>query len=122
MESKIINGVVFTLNPNDHYGSDAKCAEACGLLLEWLVEAAEFGDDPEEGHEFLHEALAESYPYHMGWDDGGVEVVDGVFRYPGDPDILPCLSVVRGDEKVYIYPHAIVAVVVGDEVKWTRMD
>lgn len=133
MQVKEIAGSVFTIDPHNTYNNDSACLEACGLLLEWLAEAAEFGDDPEEGHVFLHEALAESYPYHMGWTEcraGAPDQADvrgGRFCYPGDPELNPLLSVVRGGEEIYIYPHAIVVVVLDDgqsarEVKWTRMD
>lgn len=133
MQVKEIAGSVFTIDPHNVYNNDMACMETCGLLLDWLWDAAEFGDDPEEGHVFLHDALAESYPYHMGWRECRVGAPDqadvrgGRFCYPGDPELSPLLSVKRGSEEIYIYPHAIVAVVLDDEqpireVKWTRMD
>ncbi len=122
MHTKDVAGSIFTIDPLDHYKRDADCMEACGLLLEWLWEAAEFGTDPDEGHPLLHVALQESYTWFDKWLENEAEVVDQKFCYPEDPALFPLLSVVRSDEAIYIYPHAIVAVVIGGKTKWTRMD
>lgn len=115
MISKQIKDTTLTLDPLDHYKNDNACHEGCGILLEWLWEGAEFNEQAPS------EVLEECYQYFQGWrDDASVQ--DERFCYPDDTPMAPLLRVVRGDEALFIYPHAIVAVVKDNKVKWTRMD
>lgn len=111
-----INNTTITMDPLDHYKKDSAVFEACGLLFEWVWEGASADIAPSR-------ALEESYNYFMGWEEQHPgNVVDQKFTFPGDEPLAPLLRAVRGDEAVFIYPHAIVAVVQGNKVKWTRMD
>lgn len=116
MISMQVENTVLTVDPLDHYKNDQACAEACGILIEWLQEIALMDlQAPSEG-------LAEFYQYFDGWKCNEAMVKDEKFTYPGDEPMAPLLRVVRGDEALFIYPHSIVATVKNFTTRWTRMD
>jgi hypothetical protein len=41
--------------------------------------------------------------------------VNGVYQYPRDPDLFPIFVFFRDQERVFIYPHGLVAIVEVDE-------
>jgi hypothetical protein len=93
------------------------CIDACGFLLGFI-----FGKD-----RTVAENMEKNYKFFHDWSQPeGADIVDEKFTYPGDPPLYPFAKIVaeeHPEEIVYIYPHAIVAVVnSGTFVQWTRMD
>ena len=102
------------IGPNDLY-------EMGGYLNSWIRET-----------EFLHtedrpvtmkDSLLAHYPYFMGEMTGGTLSEKGVFSFPGDPDLYPVIKYYFGEEKCFIFRHAIVGIINEDGSTWvTRMD
>lgn len=95
--------------------SGKKLLEACGFLPGWVV-ADKFLHLP------LQEALDKQYCCGLFPMEGEI-TKEGIFTYPGDPDLHPFLKINRGDEIFYQYRNAIVGIVnEKGEVYITRMD
>jgi hypothetical protein len=121
----IFHGIELQADPTGHYVKShgmekvlRGCVEGCGLLLDFMR-------GPKDT---LAENMVENYQFFGGWTgDTQGEVVDGVFKYPQDPDLYPYMKAQRVEgnkDIIYIYPHAVVCVVGEDGklVKRTRMD
>ncbi len=111
----IICMTILEPDPKDHYKDKMRCIEMAGYLPMFT-----HGDKPT-----LAENMEDNYQYFMGWSqDTLASVEDGMFLYPGDRPLVPVLKMhVGGPEAIYVYPHAIVAVVVDDVLtKWARFD
>lgn len=103
------------LDPLNHFKNKIYCINAASNLIY-------FTEGPNAK---ISENMESNYHYHTGWHDSGyASFADGKFKYPGDPDLYPVAKITDGtNEEVYIYPQAIVAVVVnGVLTKWARMD
>jgi len=54
--------------------------------------------------------------------------IDGVYRYPQDDDLYPIFLFLRDNERVFIYPYALIAIITLDDDNniisqfYTRMD
>jgi len=88
---------------------------ACGFIPEWLIN--------EPVAEPIMDMLNRVYPYGIPMMSGGTIEKDGVHKYPNDPDLYPLIKVERGDDVIYQYEHAIVAIVFESGAYYiTRMD
>ena len=113
----MINNVKMNVDPAHHYGPDMRreLIEACGIIPQFV-----FGT-----HDTMAKNMEENYEYFLGdWKQGDATIdEEGRFCFPGDPPLVPLMSIVCNDEVVFIYSHAIVAVIKeGEPMKWTRMD
>lgn len=74
--------------------------------------------------------LAQGYGYPLDWGSRATVTADGVYSYPGDPDLHPVAVTERNvgpvTERLYFYEYGFVAyALISDEVtaiKTTRMD
>lgn len=93
--------------------------EACGFLPQWADVAFQHDNS-------FKEALLANYAYYGGPMEGGTVTEEGVYQYPGDPDLYPLVAILNQGvpEVLYIYQYGIVATVSDiDGVTWvTRMD
>lgn len=63
------------------------------------------------------------YGYPLTPMEGGEVLVDGTYRFNGDPDLLPMASMIIGDNIVVnFYSYGIVSICSDDEVIVVRMD
>lgn len=105
---------IFNLDPfNAYEGAEPDAlANACGLIPHFL--------DNEE--EKALDCFNRHYPFGTH-ELVGAEIKDGAMLYPNDPPLYPYMEVAHGNEMVYIYPHAFVAIVQPDGSSYvTRMD
>jgi hypothetical protein len=113
----IVNGIRWKLDPLKWYdGADPQAiVEACGLLPHFLQAA----DDARAVAQFQTR-----YQFGANWNDGPGKVQpDGTFVYPEDDDMAPYLVAELHGDRIYIYPHALVSVVLATgEQQHTRMD
>lgn len=71
------------------------------------------------------EQVQEKYPFGdvTSWDVSSSTVSDeGVYSYPGDPDLSPLMSWGRGDDRMYLYEYGIIAFVEDGVLKMGRVD
>ena len=88
---------------------------ALGFIPSWAA-------NPEFINQPLKEALDTQYGFGLYEITGGT-IEDGIFKYPGDPDLYPLFKLYRGNEILYQYEHAIVAIIQEDSSAFvTRMD
>ena len=93
----------------------ARLRDACGLLPGFVVSDAHL-------HLSLKETLDAQYCCGL-FDLGGNVDAQGIYTYPGDPELHPFVKINRGDEIFYQYRNAIVAIVSEKgETFITRMD
>ena len=109
-----------TFDPHNRYAhmDNQDLANSVGALLYWANNWREYGS--------IRKALETQYQYFTSWSplERGKAWVDdvGMFTYPEDPDQSPILVIRNADEKCFIYPYAIVAIVSDEGNVWTRMD
>jgi len=87
-----------------------------GLIPSFLHE-----DNPAKAVEHLDA----NYRHGGGWYPmkGFTMLKDNVLQYPGDPPLKPFGYMQLRDERIYIYPHSIVAVIQKDgSFEAARMD
>ena len=76
----------------------------------------------------LKEQIQRNYAHGGGWSSAGFQEMvfdpsDCSAKYPGDPKMLPLAVFHNGDERLYFYNYAIVAVVDADGVaEFSRMN
>lgn len=107
------------LDPTGHYGEHNVNPEylvpMLGLLPQFLAES-----DPADD---AREAFDKAYGFGLYEMTGGnVDKNSGIFTYPEDPDMYPIAECIRGDEIIYFYESAIVAIVSKTSTFVTRMD
>ena len=101
--------------------SQKQLSEACGLLPYWVAEWETLVRPTSD--ETLKSWLDKRYRFGMYELEKSVIEDDGTYKYPGDPDMAPFLSIDLGEYGVfYQYPHAIAAVPTPDGYFVTRMD
>ena len=83
--------------------SKTKLLEACGFLPAWVTSQVHL-------HLTLQEALDAQYCCGLFEMDGSVSP-EGLFTYPGDPDLHPFIKINRGEETFYQYRNAIGAII-----------
>lgn len=92
------------------------CVEACGLLPSMLV----------SGDGGLVKNLEDNYIFFTGWRqlDDKATLEDGVWKYYGDDDLYPFVSVSDDAHTVRVYPYGIVVIENNQtkSVHWTRAD
>lgn len=107
---------VWIPDPTGHFPKVAvgNLMSACGVLLIWLDE-----DDPRDARE----QFDSNYPFGLIETRGGTVRDNGVYEYPEDPPLHPLMSCKLHDvEDVYLYQHAMVAIVRDGVAFVTRMD
>ena len=94
----------------------SNCLDACGYIPSWVADG-DYTNYP------LQEALDLQYNFGLFEIEGGTVNKEGIFQYEGDPDQYPLIKMNRGAEILFMYPHAIVAIVnEKGETFITRMD
>lgn len=107
-----------TLNPNQHYNhSAAEIAEICGILPYWVIQY-----ENSKLTTGLLSYMQQCYGYPAQELTGGSVSSEGVFSFPGDPELYPLLKMQTGDETYYQYPYALLAIVNPKGTFVTRMD
>lgn len=115
--------VVKTIDPMGKFSGvnvpNPRIREACGVLPIWAM----------RGPGTLAENLQFNYPFFDQWRESEATVSeDGVYRYPGDPDMYPLMQIEGtthdGDKHtIFLYDYAMVAHMVNGEFQGsTRMD
>lgn len=109
----------FFIDPLGHFkGVDPqRLVEALGLLPGFIA-----GSDPEDD---AKTAFDKAYCCGLFEMSGGTVTGKGIYQFPEDPDMYPIAQLLRGDETVYFYQSAIVAICDNnnpDNVFVTRID
>ena len=87
--------------------------EICGLPLYWARTW--------DGSGLLTDHLEASYGFPLYAMTGG-RLVEGVYKYPGDPDLYPLVTLELHGCTYHQYDYGIVAVVTEDSTSIFRMD
>lgn len=105
------------INPTERLSVSELANIDLGILPYWVARVAD-GDN-------LIKGLEEQYGFGSLYSmEGGHITIDGVYKYPEDPDLYPVALIERRDEIVYFYKYGIIAIVYNDGRKTfvTRMD
>ena len=99
----ISNEVQYAIDPlNKFTAIDPKqLVEACGLIPSFISPEAD---------DVMEEALLQ-YGMSLGEMVGGEIDKEGVYSYPGDPDLYPITRCEVGGKTIYIYEYGITAFV-----------
>lgn len=90
--------------------------ETLGLIPQFMFND-QFLDQP------AWEALNNQYQHGGGLRKmDGTITAEGVYQYPGDPDLYPIAKYTRADETIWQYPHGIMAIPKDGTLTLTRMD
>ena len=122
------SSTVVIIDPLDHFLNTKETASAykvtvdrilqeLGILLNWVT--------TRHKDETMRQALKRNYSAVSGMYPmtGGEINEEGIYKYPEDPDLVPLIKCIDGEETVYMYSYGIVAVVhEGKETFVTRMD
>lgn len=104
------------LNKNLSVLTAEKIRYICGILPDWAA-----NQDFEELD--AYRAFEKQYSFPIYTIDKGTIDDNGVYHYPEDPDLYPLIKMIRGDEVLYFYEHAIVGIVHRDNSRTViRMD
>ena len=98
--------------------SDIQLIEICGILPFWITQET---DDSLS----MLDIFNKEYSFGVHEMTGGeVNIETGEYTYPEDPPLYPLIKVTRGNETMYQYEYAIVAIVNNDsgETFVTRLD
>lgn len=109
-------GTIWELRTDFYPGNARALWEALGYIPHWLNAA-----DPRSATQ----QLDAGYARHGGWHPfPGFSLVDGIaLKYPEDPLLYPYATCEFRDERVIIYPSAMVCVVHADRsFEVARMD
>lgn len=82
----------------------ARLVEACGILPHFVLT----DDAP------IRANLEHCYQFGIHESSGGSIDPDGMYHFPGDPDLAPMAVIRKGEERMFIYRSAIVAIL-GDD-------
>jgi len=118
--------VMYKIDPTGHFTNHIEdtealqeaendIIEACGLVAYWAI-----SDDID-----LPMLKMLEYNYHFPVPDlkGATLTDNAIWQYPGDPDLYPLIEIARGDEMLYIYQHALIAILQKDgSLFCSRMD
>ncbi len=96
--------LAITTDPHNKYPkrSPQHLTEMCGLLWAWIVHNT---------HESMKDRLITSYPFYSGEMTGGALNLEGVYTYPGDPDLYPLMMFETHTEVCFVFEYGIVGVV-----------
>ena len=95
------------------HASPARILEACGLIPRFVL-----ADDAP-----IRANLEHCYAFGVHEITGGSVDADGTHHYPEDPDLYPYMVIRKGDERLFIYPSAICAILGDDGSTFvTRLD
>lgn len=116
------------IDPNEYHirkgASPKRLREACGLIPEFYLEAAMRGNETAQE---LYDAMTSIYgfgSYEEAFRGGSVDS-DGVYQsqFEEDPPMVPLLKLGgEGYATLYIYQHAMLALVDDEKTIVTRMD
>lgn len=107
----------FELDPTGTWAEkgvpDERLMDAIGVLPIWAMEAAVTKAEPWEylDNRYLHGGGLHEFK-------GGELTPEGLYKYPEDPPMWPVAKMVWGDNVLYFYQHAMVAI----NNRMTRMD
>lgn len=93
--------------------------EHLGYLPQFVSE-----DDPRP----VREQFNQNYAHGGGWNPrpnnpGRLNIATGAYHYPDDPVQMPMAFAMCRSEKIYMYPHAVIAIVQPDgSYEIARMD
>jgi len=108
---------MIAVDPKNHWPnvSASRLLEVPGTLLPWAIET-------EEG-ESVRDSFERNYCCPV-FEMQGEITDDGLFTYPGDPDLYPVVLLMTEKEDVFFYQYAIVAILNKDtgDTFITRMD
>ena len=91
----------------------ARLADACGLLPHFVLT----DDAP------ILANLEACYQFGIHENQRAMIDPDGMYHYPGDPDMAPFAVVRKGTERMFIYPNGVVAILGDDGSAFvTRLD
>lgn len=100
------------LDPTDHYrrnrATPVSVVRALGYIPDFLL-----SDDPRP----IREQLTERYGFgelNDGMSDLAKITPEGIMQYPEDPELYPLARATHGSETLWVYPHAIIAIVQSD--------
>ena len=117
--NKQLNSFKLEIDPLNKYSETRQdhIIESLGLI-------PQFVNNPMYVDKSLKETLDLSYGFGLHKMYGGKVEEDGRFTYPEDPDLYPLAKMIRGNEYLYQYPHAIIAIWCADTESYfvTRMD
>ena len=87
-----------------------------GFLPGWVV-------NPEYFEFNLIEALNKQYNFGLFESKETIITEDGIYKYPGDPDLYPIIKIVRGKETFYQYLYGLIGIIKEDGTSYAaRMD
>ncbi len=125
-EHKTSTGMVVKIDPLRKFEAVKanRLFEATGLIP-YFVNEAKMCEQEDCTPEELMEVMLEAYGFGMSGnmlDHGGEILADGTYEYPEDEPLYPMVEFRLQTCSVYVYQHALVAVVGDDSKVMTRMD
>lgn len=103
------------LNSYSHM-SPQEIFETCGILPHWVAqwEASGLPDLPNY--------MQKCYGYETSHLEGATITPEGMFQFPGDPDLPPMIRIDLEGTTYFQYPYALLAIRTQDSTFITRMD
>lgn len=119
--------MMVTIDPTNHYPPNRQgpLIEACGLIPIFFCKAIASLSEKATARE-VYEAMVEMYGYgDYHTTKWGHCTKEGIYKssYPEDPDLYPYIEMRLPDGLgLFVYPHALLAVVDTKETILSRMD
>lgn len=112
------------VDPNGHYKSfnvpNERLIAACGVIPEWIMEGYLLGETD------MYQAIYDRYGFPMCDMTGGAvnNSDEGIYKYPGDPELHPIVRWESDTQVAFMYEHAIMSFVdkATQVVRVTRVD
>jgi len=125
-DSKTSTGLGIKIDPLRQFEAvkPNRLFEATGLIP-YFVNEAFMCEQEDSTPEELMEVMLEAYGFGMSGnmlDYGGEILGDGTYQYPEDEPLYPLVEFQLKTCSIYVYQHALVAVVGDDSEVMTRMD
>jgi len=97
---------LLTLDPHSkfYHIDEISMSNMVGFIPSWLSDAT---------HDDLsaQECLDRCYGFGLYESKEASITKEGIYQYEGDPDLFPLIKIERGDEIVYVYEYALVAII-----------
>jgi hypothetical protein len=111
--------IVIEIDPNGSFKGipQQRLADVCGLILPWLRVTP--------AGETIKNHILDTYQFPAPPLEGTTITDEGVWQYPGDPDLQPVMRAtdMHTGEMMYMYQHALVAFLEpGKQPFCTRLD
>lgn len=105
-----LNGLLWVIDPTGHYTKlnvpPQNLVEAIGIIPSFIQE---------EECVDTHAMALEAYGMGNAVIDGGIIKENGIYVYPGDPELIPFTYVKAGGYDIYTYEYGIISFVMEDE-------